>query len=77
MALSPPRPATPGGWRVTLFPLLCAALLLGLWAGPSLVADAHGFLLAPLSRNIQSYYNDPSATKDYTPQGLNAGGKSV
>ena len=37
-------------------------------------ADGHGFLLQPMSRNIQSYYYDGWATKEYTPQGLNAGG---
>eukprot|EP00798_Chlamydomonas_sp_ICE-L_P010158 gene10158-8062_t len=38
------------------------------------VADAHGFLLSPQSRNIQSYYGPESPGKEYTPQGLVAGG---
>eukprot|EP00798_Chlamydomonas_sp_ICE-L_P010153 gene10153-8056_t len=38
------------------------------------VADAHGFLLTPLSRNIRSYYDPPPQDKEYLPHGLRAGG---
>ncbi len=53
-----------------------SALLLGPWAGQQRLADAHGYLLTPQSRNIRSYLYDPHGPdKEYTPQGLSGGGE--
>lgn len=37
---------------------------------------SHGFLLQPMGRSFLSYKFDPYETKNYNPQGANAGGGS-
>lgn len=68
--------ATPPRWgRGALLLTAAAVVTVMLLATPP--AHGHGFLLQPQSRNVQSYFYDSSATKEYTPQGLSGGGGRV